>query len=218
MQWRYIAGLLLILTIVPAGWTPAQADEDVPAGMRSFSKKAEKLPSRNRVFSSGRERRDAAEQFRLAAAPDVIARKTATFAADAHADVPNFAKRSCASCHSAQAAGRHTTRAGLACVQCHGKGVIPGNRNYFSPINPTRRHALCARCHEGATSSFAAYVVHEPPPGAADTAKSFPSLFWIFWAMVGLAVATFGLFVPHAALWGIRECIELGQNAKEESP
>ena len=217
MQWRYVAGLLLIISILPAGRIYAQADEDVPVGMRSFSKKTEKLPSQSRVSSSGGERRKATAQSRQALASAVIGREALAFSANAHADVPNFTKRSCVSCHSGQASGRHTTRAGLACVQCHGNGIIPGNRNHFSPINPARRHALCARCHEGATPSFAAYIVHEPPPGALETAKTFPALFWVFWAMVGLAGATFGLFVPHAALWGLRECIGLLQKAKEES-
>ena len=218
MQWRYIAGFLLIFVLFPAGRPNAQPDEDAPGGMRTFVKKTERAFEQKRRASSGVNERKSPGRFNQAPPFAVTGWKTAAFAADAHAHLADFPKRSCASCHSEQASGRHTTRARLACVQCHGRGVIPGNYHFSSPINPARRHALCARCHAGATASFAAYVVHEPPPGAADTAKAFPSLFWAFWAMVALAVATFGLFVPHAALWGIRECLELGQNAKEESP
>ena len=73
-------------------------------------------------------------------------------------------------------------------------------------MNPLRRHAyVCAKCHEGAGASFAAYLVHAPNPALITTKKSAPALFYAFWIMVGIAVLTFLVFLPHTILWGIRE-------------
>ena len=70
----------------------------------------------------------------------------------------------------------------------------------------SRRHAyVCAKCHEGASASYAAYVVHAPNPALASTFKDFPVLAYAFWIMVAIAVGTFVLFLPHTILWGIRE-------------
>lgn len=90
----------------------------------------------------------------------------ATYAADAHALVPNYRHQRCASCHKAHSQNnRHVTRKGIPCRQCHGQEPIAGINHYFSPLNPIRRHAMvCAKCHQGASGSFALYVVHEPPP------------------------------------------------------
>jgi hypothetical protein len=48
-------------------------------------------------------------------------------------------------------------------------------------------------------------VVHSPNPALASTQKTFPLLFYVFWFMVALAVGTFAVFLPHTALWGVRE-------------
>ena len=73
-------------------------------------------------------------------------------------------------------------------------------------MNPIRKHAyICAKCHEGASVSFASYVVHTPNPALADTRTTFPVLFYVFWAMAAIAIGTFVIFLPHTALWGIRE-------------
>ncbi|QJB55577.1 cytochrome c3 family protein [Pseudodesulfovibrio sp. zrk46] len=131
----------------------------------------------------------------------------ATFAVDAHAMVPNYKHQRCVSCHKETARNnRHTTRMNIACRQCHGQDPIAGINHYFSPLNPIRRHAMvCAKCHQGASGSFAMYVVHEPPPLMAGTAKSFPVLYWAVWIMVVIAVGTFALFLPHTGLWMLRE-------------
>lgn len=141
----------------------------------------------------------------------------ATYAADAHAFVPNYAHRRCASCHKKQAHNnRHITRSNIACRQCHGRDPIAGINHYFSPLNPIRRHAMvCAKCHQGASGSFAMYVVHEPSPLLAGTAESFPVLYWAVWIMVIIAVGTFTLFLPHTGLWMIRELFTRKKNGGE---
>lgn len=133
--------------------------------------------------------------------------KAASYQADAHAGVPNYRHQRCESCHKKEARNnRHTTRRSIACVQCHGTEPIAGVNHYFSPLNPVRRHAyVCAKCHQGASGSFAMYVVHEPSPLLAGTAESFPVLYWVTWLMVVIALGTFALFLPHTGLWMLRE-------------
>jgi len=131
----------------------------------------------------------------------------ATYQANAHALVPNYLHQRCESCHKAAAHNnRHATRRNITCRQCHGVEPIAGINYYFSPLNPIRRHAsVCAKCHQGASGSFAMYVVHEPSPLLAGTAESFPALYWAVWIMVVIAVGTFALFLPHTGLWMLRE-------------
>lgn len=131
----------------------------------------------------------------------------ATYAADAHALVLNYRHQRCESCHQEAARNnRHATRKGIACRQCHGQEPIAGINHYFSPLNPIRRHAMvCAKCHQGASGSFAMYMVHEPAPLLAGTAESFPVLYWAVWIMVVIALGTFALFLPHTGLWMLRE-------------
>ncbi|MFV0423647.1 multiheme c-type cytochrome [Oleidesulfovibrio sp.] len=133
----------------------------------------------------------------------------ASYQADAHTFVPAFAYRRCESCHTEQAQNnRHATRAGVSCTQCHGSGVISGINYYFSPMNPIRRHGyVCAKCHEGATASFAMYLVHEPMPLVASTAESYPVFYWATWIMVAVAALAFALALPHAALWVMRDLV-----------
>lgn len=126
--------------------------------------------------------------------------------ADSHAGIQFYAGRRCEDCHIEQTRDIHTVRANLTCRQCHGGEPIASSNHYYSPMNPIRRHAyVCAKCHEGASASFASYVVHSPLPSLAATKTSFPILFYAFWIMVGIAVVTFVFFLPHTILWGIRE-------------
>lgn len=126
--------------------------------------------------------------------------------ADSHRGIQFYEYRRCEDCHLREARDIHTVRANLTCRQCHGGEPIASIDHYFSPMNPIRRHAyVCAKCHEGASASFARYVVHPPNPAIAGTRRDFPVLFYVFWAMVAIAVGTFVVFLPHTGLWGIRE-------------
>ena len=94
---------------------------------------------------------------------------------------------------------------------------IAGIDHYYSPMNRLRRHAfVCAKCHPGASASFATYVVHAPNPAMRTTQKSFPLMFYVFWGMMALAGGTFVVFLPHTALWGMRE-LYLKKKAKGET-
>ncbi|MEW5909361.1 MAG: hypothetical protein AB1659_06150 [Thermodesulfobacteriota bacterium] len=125
---------------------------------------------------------------------------------DSHEGVPFYKEKTCATCHVDQAKDIHTVRANLTCRQCHGGEPIASIASFTSPMNPIRKHAyVCAKCHPGAGSSYASYVVHEPQPGNAATLKSFPVLAYAFWVMLAIAVGTFAIFLPHTILWGVRE-------------
>jgi hypothetical protein len=126
--------------------------------------------------------------------------------ADSHQGIKFYNVLRCEYCHIEQTKDIHTVRARLTCRQCHGGEPIASIAHIYSPMNPVRRHAyVCAKCHEGSSASFASYVVHPPNPAQLSTLKSFPVLFYVFWFMVVLAVGTFLVFLPHTAMWGIRE-------------
>jgi len=126
---------------------------------------------------------------------------------DAHAGVAGYSFRSCTSCHQAEADNLHTRRASNSCRQCHGSNPIASNRHYFSPMNPLRRHAyVCAKCHQGASASFATYVVHASSPG--ENRERFPALYWADWLMYALIIGVIGLALVHGIGWWIREWFE----------
>jgi len=138
--------------------------------------------------------------------------------ADAHWAIRFYDKKRCEWCHIEQTKDIHTVRARLTCRQCHGGEPIASIDHYYSPMNPMRRHAyVCSKCHEGSTASFASYVVHTPNPAELTTRKSFPVLFYVFWAMVTLTATTFLFALPHAALWGVRELFIKEGKAEGES-
>jgi hypothetical protein len=144
----------------------------------------------------------------------------AAYALDAHAGVRNYTPRlQCARCHGEHAVNnKHVLRGEVQCRQCHGGEPIAAVSSAKSPLNPIRRHAyVCAKCHQGAGASFATYVIHEPAPMNAATLATFPELAWAFWIMIGIAALTFALFLPHTALWGLRELVAKAP-AKEGSP
>ncbi len=131
-----------------------------------------------------------------------------TYMADSHKQLRFYQRIKCIKCHPQQTRGLHIARMGITCRQCHGPDPIAGINHYYSPMNPLRRHShVCSKCHEGANASYATFVVHEPNPTLADTWKTFPMLFVVFWMMMALAAGTFLVFIPHAAIWGIREFI-----------
>ena len=206
--WRRTIGLLLFLMLL---YEPAVA-QDRSAG--NFSGSSVKTLSFERP---GLDRRNAhsymffSEKDAPAHARVIQYRKTAPvryrrMLADAHLGLRLYKQLACARCHPRQTRSLHHVRARIACRQCHGPDPIAGNRHYYSKLNPRRRFTqICAKCHKGATKAFAAYIVHEPNPTLKTTQKSFPLLFYAFWAMVAIAVGTFAVFLPHSIFWGWRE-------------
>jgi hypothetical protein len=137
---------------------------------------------------------------------------------DSHAGLEFYQQRRCEDCHAEQGGHSHTTRGNITCRQCHGGEPIAGINYYYSPLNPIRRHAyVCAKCHEGANASFATFLVHEPPAGAAKTRKIFPSLYYTNWFMYLLIVLTLGFFLLHTLIWLTKEFF-LAFSKKKEPP
>ncbi len=206
--WRRTVGLLLFLVLL---YEPAVAQDRTP---RTFSDSSVKKLSFGRP---GPDRRNAhsymffSEKDAPAHARVIQYRKIARvryrrLLADAHLGLRFYKQLACVRCHPRQGRSLHHARSQIACRQCHGPDPIAGNRHYSSKLNPRRRFVqICAKCHKGATKAFAAYIVHEPNPAYKTTQKSFPLLFYAFWAMMAIAVGTFAVFLPHSIFWGWRE-------------
>ncbi len=138
--------------------------------------------------------------------------------ADSHWGIKFYKDLRCEYCHIKETRDIHTVRGNLTCRQCHGGEPIASINHYYSLMNPTRRHAyVCSKCHEGASASYASYIIHAPNPAMLSTKEIFPVLFYVFWFMVALAVGTFAVFLPHTALWGLRELFMKKEKDKGES-
>nr|WP_321259560.1 hypothetical protein [uncultured Pseudodesulfovibrio sp.] len=205
MQRIIIIIVLLLVGGVMA--SPCMAQEEVAGSNRyllnemstGYYEEYEVIPGRDSPFLQWDEPRDTIRTGGRG--------RSATYQSDSHAGVPNYWRHRCSSCHKKEAHNnRHVTRNNIACRHCHGVEPIAGINHYNSPMNPIRRHAyVCAKCHQGASGSFAMYLVHEPAPLLAGTAESFPVLYWITWIMVAIAFFSFALFLPHTGLWMLRE-------------
>jgi cytochrome b subunit of formate dehydrogenase len=87
-----------------------------------------------------------------------------------------------------------------ACYDCHGHhDVLPGSVPE-SRLSKTNIVATCARCHPGATASFAQYDPH------ADhfDRENYPAFYWTFMFMTGLLIGVFTFFGAHTLLWMVR--------------
>ncbi len=133
--------------------------------------------------------------------------KRSSFRIDAHADIRNyFEARDCKDCHREQTRDIHTVRLGISCRQCHINLPISGIHYYYSEMNPIRRHGyICAKCHIGASPSFAGYVIHEPSVVDIKAKQNFPLLYYAVWFMIILTGGVFIVFLPFTGLLLIRE-------------
>gem|GEM_PF-316632 len=144
----------------------------------------------------------------LTLAPTAAPVRRRTYLADSHQGLRFYRRLTCIKCHPRGALDIHTRRARLTCRQCHGPEPIAGINHYYSAMNSSRRHAyICAKCHEGASVSFATYVVHEPSAQSLATRESFPTLFYTYWGMLLLFLGTLAFFVPHSFMVGLRELV-----------
>jgi hypothetical protein len=215
---RLIKGALLLgatgcLGVVLALPSPAPAQEEVADALRRYKDREvstgyyeeyEVKPRSLRPFIKAPREAPPPRPFPYSAPSGLV--RARTYLADSHWGVQFYERRRCEECHLEEAKHSHTLRGNLTCRQCHGGEPIAGINYYYSPLNPIRRHAyVCAKCHEGANASFATYMVHEPPAGAAGTRKIFPSLYYSNWFMYLLIVVTLGFFGLHALIWVGRE-------------
>lgn len=140
-----------------------------------------------------------------------------TFLSDAHRDMDYYQGERCENCHDELVSGAHIVRRSISCRLCHGPDPIAPIDDYFSPMNPIRRHAnVCARCHPAANPSFATYVIHEPSPGSLTAKVSFSTLYYAHWFMAALLIGTLAFFIPHSVLIALRELLGKRGRAKKD--
>jgi len=210
-----LGGLILLPKMVPAQEEVASAirrykEHEVSTG---YYEKYEVLPRRQRPLVGV----PGVRRGLLPYSPTGAAVRIRTRLADSHWGIKFYKNLLCEYCHIRETRDRHTVRANLTCRQCHGGEPIASIEHYYSSFNPIRKHAyVCAKCHEGASASYATYLVHPPNPAMASTKKTFPVLFYVFWIMVAIAVGTFAVFLPHTLVWGIRELFMKKEKAEGE--
>jgi hypothetical protein len=216
--WLALGGLGLLL-VLPAA---APAQEEVTTSIRrykdresstGFYEEYEAKPRRMRPFVGS----PGVLRPSFPYSPKAAEIRIRTYLADSHRGVKFYNLRTCVECHAEEARNDHTIRGNITCRQCHGSEPIASIAHYYSPLNPVRRHAyVCSKCHEGASLSFATYVVHEPKPGSPATRKTFPSLFYADWFMYLLVVGTMGFFVVHTVVWVSKELYHVIAEKKEK--
>jgi len=216
----FLIGLVVILISLPE---PAWAEEEVASAIRRYKdyeastgyyEEYEVKPRRMRPLVGVPGVARGIFPYSPSGAPVRIRTRLAA----SHWGIKVYKNLRCEDCHVKETRDIHTVRANLTCRQCHGGEPIAGIQHYYSLMNPIRRHAyVCSKCHEGSSASFASYVVHAPNPAMLSTRETFPVLFYAFWFMVALAVGTFAVFLPHTALWGLRELLLKREKAKGES-
>jgi len=206
---RWLAlSILAVLFLLPE---PATAQEEVASSIRRYKEREastgyyeeyEVLPRRQRPFVEI----PGVEQGVFPYSPVAAQVRIRTRLADSHRGIKFYWRRRCEDCHIPETRDIHTTRANLTCRQCHGGEPVASINHYYSPLNPIRKHAyVCAKCHEGASASYASYIIHEPSAGSALARTDFPILYYTYWFMLVLLVGTLAFFIPHSFLVGLRE-------------
>ena len=203
-----IAVLLAGVVLLPA---PGYSQEEVASPLRRYKgyeqstgyyEEFEARPGRRRPFIGVPD----VARGTFPYSPGGAGVRVRTRLADSHQGIKFYNYHRCEYCHPEKALDIHTTRANLTCRQCHGGEPIASIAHYYGPMNPIRKHAyVCAKCHEGASASFGAYIVHEPIPGSSAAKKAFPILYYVHWFMTILLAGTLAFFIPHSFMVGLRE-------------
>jgi cytochrome b subunit of formate dehydrogenase len=101
----------------------------------------------------------------------------------------------------AMALGRPNRAADVAaCYDCHGYHDVLPAANPQSHLSKANIVATCAKCHPGATPSFAQYVPHANQMDKAN----YPQFYWVFVFMTALLIGTFSFFGAHTLFWLFR--------------
>ncbi|MBM4273287.1 MAG: hypothetical protein FJ134_02340 [Deltaproteobacteria bacterium] len=208
---------LILSALLPAA---APAQEEVTSAIRRYKEREastgyyeehEVKPRRDRPFVGV----PGVMRKLFPYSPKAAQVRSRTHLADSHRGIQFYAMRRCDECHVEEGKHGHTVRGNITCRQCHGGEPIASINHYFSPLNPIRRHSyVCSKCHEGASVSFATFMVHEPKAGDPETRKTFPLLYYANWFMLLLLVGVFAFFIPHSVIWVVREFI----HKPEEKP
>ena len=209
-RWLLLAGVLVlaVMLLVPA---TAPAQEEVTSAIRRYKQYEVSTGYYEEYEARPRHQRPlvgvpGVSRGLFPYSPTSASVRSRTHLADSHRGIKFYWGRRCEDCHINETHDIHTTRANLTCRQCHGGEPIASIDHYYSPLNPIRKHAyVCAKCHEGASASYASYIVHEPAAGSSLARTSFPILYYTYWFMLVLLVGTMAFFIPHSFLVGLRE-------------
>jgi hypothetical protein len=215
-----VAGLLAGAVLLPV---PGYTQEEVASPLRRYKgyeqstgyyEEYEARPGRRRPFIGPQE----VGRGTFPYSPGGAGVRVRTRLADSHQGIKFYNNLTCEYCHPEKALDVHTTRANLTCRQCHGGEPIASIVHYYGPMNPIRKHAyVCAKCHEGASASFGAYIVHEPVPGSSAARKTFPVLYYVHWFMTILLAGTLAFFIPHSFMVGLRELFKKKKRKDREN-
>ena len=83
------------------------------------------------------------------------------------------------------------------CYDCHGAHDILPTSDPKSHLSRANVVETCQKCHPGANRRFAGYLTH----ATHHDPDKYPILFWVFWGMTGLVIATFFFSGVHTLLW-----------------
>jgi len=83
------------------------------------------------------------------------------------------------------------------CYDCHGAHDIQPAWDPRSHLSRANIVKTCAQCHPGSNRRFAGYLTH----ATHHDPHRYPALFWAFWGMTGLLVATFLVAGLHTLAW-----------------
>jgi hypothetical protein len=217
-RWLAISiSMLAVLLLLPE---PTPAQEEVASAMRRYKEYEVSTGYYEEYEARPRRQRPLIEipgvtRGIFPYSPAAATVRVRTRLADSHRGIKFYWGRRCEDCHIAETRDIHTTRANLTCRQCHGGEPIASINHYYSPMNPIRKHAyVCAKCHEGASASYASYIVHEPAAGSSIARTTFPILYYTYWFMLVLLVGTLAFFIPHSFLVGLRELFKNKRKTK----
>ena len=215
-RWLAIS-IFAVLFLLPE---PATGQEEVASSIRRYKDREastgyyeeyEVLPRRQRPFVEI----PGVKRGIFPYSPTAAQVRVRTRLADSHRGIKFYNRRRCEDCHVPETRDIHTTRANLTCRQCHGGEPVASINHYFSPLNPIRKHAyVCAKCHEGASASYASYIVHEPAAGSSIARTNFPILYYTYWFMLVLLINTLTFFIPHNFLINLRELFKNKKKTK----
>jgi hypothetical protein len=218
-RWLLLAGAVVLGTILVVP-EKAPAQEEVTSAIRRYKQyevstgyyeEYEVRPRRQRPLIEIPGLRQGVFPY----SPTSASVRVRTRLSDSHLGIKFYNGRRCEDCHITETHDIHTTRANLTCRQCHGGEPIASIDHYYSPMNPIRRHAyICAKCHEGASASYASYIIHEPAAGSSIARTTFPVLYYAYWFMLVLLVGTLAFFIPHSLLVGLRELFKNKRKTK----
>ena len=115
--------------------------------------------------------------------------------------------RLCGNCHSDRLKHFRETYHGrasdlgdqhvAACFDCHGSHAILPASNPASTLSAQNRANTCRKCHPGASDRMATFYAH----GDHSDRENYPVLYYVYVAMTGLLLGTFGFFGIHTLIW-----------------